>query len=341
MTEYARHRLPVVYRDESMAESHFRTRRNATLFDVSHMVQHCIEGPEATSFLERVTPTSWRTAPAMQWKLTTLLWPTGGIVDDAVVTKLADNEYHVVSNGACLDKVMKYMYKELAAFPRGSVRWEILPNRALIAVQGPDSRQLIRDVLSPDSSVLDLDKFYFGSAAWVKLKRSGGRPTPYDILLSRGGYTGEDGFELSFAYGRDQKFGVGYGVAAGVVDAMFESDPLALFKPAGLAARDSLRLEAGMCLYGQDINDETTPVEASLSWVISPERRVTGGFNGAEIIIPQLTPQSKGGKGVERRRVGLLVPSRAGCRARRCSGILPWAMSNTGCTRLAPSCRLM
>ena len=123
--------------------------------------------------------------------------------------------------------------------------------------------------------------------------------------MSRAGYTGEDGFEISIP-GEE---------AVAVTETLLQSAGEEMLQLAGLGARDSLRLEAGMCLYGHDLDDSTTPVEAALSWVIGKDRRQAGGFHGAEKILAQLTPKSKGGAGVERRRVGLVVegaPAREG-----------------------------
>jgi aminomethyltransferase len=125
------------------------------------------------------------------------------------------------------------------------------------------------------------------------------------LLISRGGYTGEDGFEISIP--PDE--------TVAVAEALLQSAKPQRLQLAGLGARDSLRLEAGMCLYGHDLDDSTTPVEAALSWVIGKSRRMEGGFHGAEVILKQLTPRSKGGNGVQRRRIGLIVegaPAREG-----------------------------
>ncbi|CAI6084451.1 unnamed protein product [Clonostachys chloroleuca] len=309
LVPFAGYHLPIQYGSLSHKESHHFTRTNASLFDVSHMVQHIFKGPDAAAFLETVTPSDWRGQGSMQSKLTTFLWrETGGIVDDSVVTRLGEQEYYVVTNGACLEKDLKYFDEELGKFG-GSVEWTTLDNSGLLALQGPRSAEVLQEVIAPSSAV-DLSKLYFGNAVWANLKLSGGEES-HPVLISRGGYTGEDGFELSFN---------------GKAYPAFESTPLATqhllqsagperLQLAGLAARDSLRLEAGMCLYGHDLDDTTTPVEAGLSWIIPKERRASGGFHGAEVINAQLTPKSKGGRGVDRRRVGFVIngaPAREG-----------------------------
>lgn len=307
MVPFAGYQMPVQYSAQSLAQSHHFTRDHASLFDVSHMVQHTFKGPAAAAFLEQVTPSSWGNLGAMQSKLTTFLWPgTGGIVDDSVVTRLGEDEFYVVTNGACLDKDTKYIDEQLGKFG-GDLQWTRLDGSGLVALQGPQSAEILRSVLASD---VNLDTLYFGNAAWAELKLGDGGKT-HPVLVSRGGYTGEDGFELSF----NGKLYPALETTGSAVKALLQAAGPEKLQLAGLGARDSLRLEAGMCLYGHDLDDTVTPVEAGLSWIIPKERRASGGFHGAEVILPQLTPKSKGGSGVDRRRVGLVVegaPAREG-----------------------------
>ncbi|KAH7137294.1 hypothetical protein B0J13DRAFT_76707 [Dactylonectria estremocensis] len=307
LVPFAGYHLPVQYDGFALSKSHKFTRSNASLFDVSHMVQHVFKGPDAAAFLEAITPSDWKNQGLMQSKLTTFLWPgTGGIVDDSVVTRLGEDEYYVVTNGACLDKDTKYFDEELGKFG-GNLEWTVLSDSGLVALQGPQSAEVLSELLATD---IDLSKLYFGNAAYVELKLPDGSKT-HPILISRGGYTGEDGFELSF----NGKLYPAFETTTPTVEALLAKAGPERLQLAGLGARDSLRLEAGMCLYGHDLDDTTTPVEAGLSWIIPPARRKAGGFHGAEVILPQLTPKSKGGSGVSRRRVGLVVegaPAREG-----------------------------
>ena len=307
MVPFAGHQMPVQYSAMSIAQSHQFTRAHASLFDVSHMVQHIFKGPAAAAFLERVTPSGWSGMGHMQSKLTTFLWPgTGGIVDDSVVTRLGEDEYYVVTNGACFDKDSKYLDEELGKFG-GDLQWNRLDGSGLVALQGPQAAEILGAALASD---LNLKELYFGNAAWAQLKLADGGKT-HPVLVSRGGYTGEDGFELSF----NGKLYDAFETTTPTVEALIQAAGPERLQLAGLGARDSLRLEAGLCLYGNDLDDTTTPVEAGLSWVIPKARREAGGFHGAEVIIPQLTPRSKGGQGVARRRVGLVVegaPAREG-----------------------------
>lgn len=311
MVPFAGYQLPVQYSAQSLSESHQFTRNHATLFDVSHMVQHILKGPAAAAFLERVTPSDWKNQGAMQGKLTTFLWPgTGGIVDDSIVTRIGEDEYYVVTNGACAAKDSKYLDEELGKFG-GDVQWTRLDNSGLVALQGPQSAEILGEVLASTSGNVKLSELYFGNSVWAELKLGEGGEKTHPVLVTRGGYTGEDGFELSFN-GRDYP---AFETTAPAVEALLGKAGPERLQLAGLGARDSLRLEAGMCLYGHDLDDTTTPVEAALSWIIPKERRATGGFHGAEVIIPQLSPKSKGGSGVERRRVGFVVegaPAREG-----------------------------
>ncbi|PHH73250.1 hypothetical protein CDD82_5568 [Ophiocordyceps australis] len=308
MVPFAGYSLPIQYQDSSISDSHHFTRKHASIFDVSHMVQHLFRGPGAVDFLERITPSDWHDLPHMEAKLTTLLWDkTGGIVDDCMVTRLGDQEFFVVTNGACLEKDVGFIRDELKRLKmQDTVKWSVLQDAGLIALQGPGAAKALGKVLASD---IGLDTFYFGTSRWADLKSCEGAE-PHTVLISRGGYTGEDGFEISFNMVDKAA------PTAAIIEALLNAAGPENVRLAGLGARDSLRLEAGMCLYGNDLDDTTTPVEAGLSWVVSPGRRkMPGSFNGADKIISQLTPRSKGGSGVERRRVGLLIqgaPAREG-----------------------------
>ncbi|KAL6155788.1 Aminomethyltransferase [Exserohilum turcicum] len=292
--------MPVQYSDLSIIESHNWTREKASLFDVGHMVQHHFSGPGAEAFLESITPSSLSALPKQQSTLSTLLHPTGGIVDDTVITRLADR-FYVVTNAGCREKDTDYFHKQLdawkSAHPDQPVEWKILDGQGLVALQGPLSAEILSRVLD-DKSKKDLESLYFGQCTTATIKG-----TDAEVLVSRGGYTGEDGFEISIPpYATEA-------VTQYLLDSAKEE-----LRFAGLGARDTLRLEAGMCLYGHDLDDTTTPVEAGLSWIIGKDRRANGGFLGDSVILQQLKKKSEGG-GVSRRRVGLIVegsPAREG-----------------------------
>ena len=273
--------------------------------NVHRRVQHIFSGPGASSLLEKVTPTSTATLKPFHSTLSCLLHPgTGGIVDDTVITRIGSQRFYVVTNAACRKKDLAYL-EECWAHQDEDIQWEVLENRGLVALQGPLSAEILqtalRDILSDNQKEPDLLSVYFGQCLSLRLSARFGHS---EILISRGGYTGEDGFEISIPSAATEEFTRHLLQSAG-------SENLRL---AGLGARDSLRLEAGMCLYGHDLDDSTTPVEAGLSWVIHKDRRTAGGFHGAEVILRQLRPAKDGG-GVSRRRVGLVVdgaPAREG-----------------------------
>lgn len=307
---FAGYSLPLQYADASIIGSHIFTRQHASLFDVSHMVPHAFRGADAAVFLERVTPSAIASMKPLESKLTTFLWPeTGGIVDDAMVTYLGKDVYYVITNGTCRVKDSKYFHDELAKFG-GDVEWDRLDGSGLVALQGPGAAYALRGALASD---VNLDFLYFGHAVWVNLKLPDGSMS-HPVLVTRGGYTGEDGFELFF---NAELYPV-QDMMQPAIESLLKSAGPNRLRLAGLGARDSLRLEAGLCLYGNDLNDNTTPVEAGLAWIIPPERRKAGGFHGTDVIIPQLNPKSKDG-GISWRRVGLLVkgaPARHGAQLR-------------------------
>lgn len=307
MVPFGGYSMPVQYGDLSVRDSHLWTRGKASLFDVGHMVQHHLRGPGAQGLLEKLTPASLGPLGSHQSTLSCFLHQgTGGIVDDSIITKIAPSLFYFVTNAACREKDCKYLNDAIGEWRnegKEQVDWQVLEGQGLIALQGPLASKLLEPLIV-DYDEDKLDQLYFGTSKYIKLRTYTGRETA-PILASRGGYTGEDGFEISIAP-RDTADVVEYLLTAAGPDKL---------RLAGLGARDSLRLEAGMCLYGHDLDDTTTPVEGGLSWVIAKDRRTTGGFNGAENILEQLKPRKNGGRGVERRRVGLLSegpPAREG-----------------------------
>ena len=211
----------------------------------------------------------------------------------------------MVTNAGCRAKDLDYLTLELAAWKEAgnpSIEWKVLEGQGLVALQGPLSTSILSSVLAEPNKI-NLNELYFGQSKYAKLRLANGEISP-DVLISRGGYTGEDGFEISIPGPS----------SAAITESLLQSAPDTL-RLAGLGARDSLRLEAGMCLYGHDLDDSTTPVEAALSWVVGKDRRAEGGFHGSSVILSQLKLKKDGGVGVTRRRVGLVVegaPAREG-----------------------------
>ncbi len=281
MVPFAGYAMPVQYQGGIIAE-HLHTRESASLFDVSHMGQARLKGAdggaEAAKALETLVPGEIQALGEGRTRYTVLTNDDGGIIDDLMVTNRGDHLFLVV-NAACKEADLAHIESRIG----DRTELEILDDRALVALQGPKAA----DVLSHFQ--LDAQTMPFMSSLDMNLNGT-------IALVTRSGYTGEDGFEIS----------VGESEAEDLVRE-FLNEPGVAF--AGLGARDTLRLEAGLCLYGSDIDTATTPVEAGLSWVLGKRRREEGGFPGAEIILGQLQT------GAERKRVGIRPDGKAPARA--------------------------
>ncbi len=277
MVSFAGYAMPVQFPPGIKAE-HLHTRRAAGLFDVSHMGQASIAGDGAAAALESVIPVNIVDLEPGRQRYGFLTNDAGGIRDDLMVTR-RENDFLVVLNAACKEEDLAWLDEAIG----GRCRIERLDDRALIALQGPAAVDAVSR-LAPEIAGLK-----FMDAGWFDLAGA-------SCYVSRSGYTGEDGVEIS--------------VPADAADALART--LLAFdevSPIGLGARDSLRLEAGLCLYGHDIDAATTPVEAALTWAIQKVRRRggarAGGFPGEAVILDQLD------NGAERRRVGIRPLGRA------------------------------
>lgn len=271
MVPFAGYSMPVLYKGQTHIESHKWTREHAGLFDVSHMMQSTISGSNAIQFLHQVTPTDFQALKPKVGTLSVLLNANGGIVDDTLVTKISDEQFYMVTNAGCIERDTEFLTEELARVPEGTVSWEVLKDRALLALQGPEARYALAKLVKHG----DLKTLYFGQRDEFQLSEN------ITAQVARSGYTGEDGFEISVSNSD-----------APVLAQLLLDQPEV--KPIGLAARDSLRLEAGMCLYGHELDETITPVEASLNWLISKSRRdgSLGKFNGFDKIIAQIKDKS-------------------------------------------------
>jgi aminomethyltransferase len=271
MVPFAGYSMPIQY--EGIIAEHRWTREAAGLFDVSHMGQLIIAGAEAEKALETMLPADLSILRDGRLRYSLLLADSGGIIDDLMVTRRSDHFYMVV-NGATKEGDIAHMTERL---PRGVVL-DHMKEQALLALQGPKAVEALSR-LAPGVEQLGFmtgGAFEIGgTAAWI----------------SRSGYTGEDGFEISVP-----------AVAVAAIAELLAGQPEV--KPIGLGARDSLRLEAGLPLYGHDLDAGTTPVEADLGFAISKRRRAEGGFAGWHRIVAELE------KGPVRRRVGLSVDGR-------------------------------
>jgi len=288
---FAGYLMPVQYSDQSLTESHFHTRNNVSIFDVSHMLQTKIYGKHRSEFMESLTTADVQSLKPNHGTLTVFTNEKGGIKDDLIVTKTDKDYLYVVTNAGCIDKDLPHMRTHAEQFRKNGFDVTIEPQdeQCLIAVQGPKMMELLYSVVS-----FDIMKLYFMTSAIGKVCGI------ENCRVTRCGYTGEDGVEIS----------VGRKHAADLCNSLLKSTK-AVTKLAGLGVRDSLRLEAGLCLYGNDIDETTTPVEANLTWLIAQSRRKAGGFPGADIILKQLKSKT-----VSRKRVGFIAekgrPPRAG-----------------------------
>lgn len=224
-------------------------------------------------------------------------------MDDTVITRIGPEMFYLVTNAGCREKDSTYLAREIEAEKgAGDIKWEVMNNWGLIALQGPLSADVLRNALA-GSDQIDFQSFHFGQCKQVSMTLPHSSSSA-NIQVTRSGYTGEDGFEIS----------ISPEVVQPVVEHLLQSAGADRLRLAGLGARDSLRLEAGMCLYGHDLDDTTTPVEAGLGWIVHKNRRTAGGFHGDKVILKQLQPVKDGG-GPSRRRVGLVVqgaPAREG-----------------------------
>ncbi|KKZ64759.1 glycine cleavage system T protein [[Emmonsia] crescens] len=330
MAPFAGFSMPLVYGDLSHAESHHWTRNKASLFDVSHMVQHHIRGPGAADLLMKVTPSSLNLLQDNRSTLSCLLdKETGGMIDDTVITRLGPESFYVVTNAGRRKEDLEFLEKEIEEFRQthdpssreSVINWSILDNRALVAIQGPLSASVLQSLITPGEASIDSDlsTLHFGQCRSLHLNFPDGTHTPSRLLISRTGYTGEDGFEISIPTDTDPQLPM-------KVSELFLSNPDV--RLAGLAARDSLRLEAGMCLYGHDITTAQTPPTAGLGWLVGKDRRdpssPSSSFNGASVILPQLASPAKM---LTERRVGLTIE--AGAPAREGAPIVDIADGST------------
>lgn len=307
MVPIAPYTMPQEYAPCTIHDSHIFTRTHASLFDLSHMVQHTFWGPGAAAALERLSPADAASLREGQTKLSALLLPTGGIVDDFVITRLGGERFHVATNAARSERDCAYLQKELEATK--GVEWVVEERAGMLALQGPGSAEILAEVVEG----LDLTRLFFGNTACARIRlRDGGRSR--EVMVRREGYTGEDGFEISLILPRDETPESLAKEMTALAETLLDVAGPEKLRLAGLGTRDSLRLEAGMCLYGNELDEKTTPVEAGLSFIIPQSRRKRGGFNGAEVILAQLAAKAEAEaeaedewKALEGRRVGMVV----------------------------------
>ncbi|KTC20822.1 glycine cleavage system protein T [Pseudomonas putida] len=278
MVPFAGYDMPVQY-PLGVLKEHLHTREQAGLFDVSHMGQIRLVGADAAKALETLVPVDIIDLPVGMQRYAMFTNEQGGILDDLMVANLGNDELFLVVNAACKDQDLAHLRQHIGTLCQVQPLFE---ERALLALQGPAAVKVLQR-LAPE--VADMTFMQFKPVVLLGV----------DCYVSRSGYTGEDGFEIS----------VPSASAEALARHLLAEPEVAAI---GLGARDSLRLEAGLCLYGHDMNADTTPIEASLLWAISKVRRAdgsrAGGFPGAAAIFAQQH------SGVARKRVGLLPQER-------------------------------
>ncbi|KAH8817626.1 glycine cleavage system T protein [Flagelloscypha sp. PMI_526] len=275
---FAGYSMPLSYGDVGQLSSHKHVRESAGLFDVGHMVQSIFHGPKAGKLLERLTPSAITSLAPYTSTLSVLLNEQGGIIDDCVITKHSDEKYYVVTNAGRRERDLAWFKSNLIS----GANVEVLEDWGLVALQGPKAAEVLQSWTD-----YDLKKLTFGSSGFVKFKG-----IDQELHVARGGYTGEDGFEISIPPKHTVHFAE-----------LLSAHPAVQLT--GLAVRDSLRLEAAMCLYGNDLDETIGPVEAGLSWVIGKDRREPGtsaaDFIGSESVLKVLKDKPT------KRRVGMIV----------------------------------
>lgn len=259
MVPFAGFEMPVQY--SGVTEEHFAVREKAGVFDVSHMGQFFIEGPGAKDLLQYVCTNDINTLEDGKAQYTCLPNGKGGIVDDLIVYKMADEKYFVVVNASNIDKDWQHIQQFNEKF--GAKMSNVSDEMSLLAIQGPKATEILQKLTDTNLSEIPYYNFAVGTVAGVP-----------DVIISNTGYTGSGGFEIYFKNESAEKLWdeiISAGSEEGLV-------------PCGLASRDTLRLEKGFCLYGNDIDDSTSPLEAGLGWITKLDK---GDFVDREFLADQ------------------------------------------------------
>lgn len=280
--------MPVQYKD-SIIDSHLNCRSNAAIFDVSHMLQTKVTGKDRVQFMESLVVADVAGLQDNHGTLSVFTNEKGGIIDDLIINKTDEGYLYVVSNAGCADKDLPLMMNQAEKLRKKGldVNIEVITN-GLVALQGPGMSSVLQPGLDFALSTLPFMTTWSADVFGIAGCR-----------VTRCGYTGEDGVEISVPANK----------AVALVNHLLNATKSVDTRLTGLGARDSLRLEAGLCLYGNDIDENTTPIEATLAWTIGKRRKEEKGFPGADIILQQIKDKPK------MRRVGFTAsgpPARGG-----------------------------
>lgn len=276
MVDFAGFTMPIQY--NSIIAEHKAVRETIGVFDVSHMGEIVIKGKSALDFVQKITTNNAATLDIGKVQYSAMCYADGGIVDDLLVYKISDIEYMLVVNGANKEKDFLWMNQNNSS---GVDIFDESDDYSLLAVQGPNSRKLIEKVFN---QVVDIEFYSYLTASLFNTK----------VIVSRTGYTGELGYELYFKNTA--------AMAEKIWDLLFELGNEFGIVPTGLGCRDSLRLEMGYCLYGNDIDNTTTPLEAGLGWITKLKK---GEFIGRDSLVTQKE------NGIKHKLVPLIFEERA------------------------------
>ncbi|MBI1763036.1 MAG: glycine cleavage system aminomethyltransferase GcvT [Acidobacteria bacterium] len=258
MVSYGGWDMPVTY--AGTIDEHMAVRTAAGLFDVSHMGEVEVHGPQALQLVQHLTTNDASKLHIGQAHYSGLLYPNGGFVDDLLVHKLSDEHYLLCINASNTDKDFAWIRQHATGFDAEAVNTS--PNYTQLALQGPQALTMLQPLVDVELSTIKYYWFTHGKVAGVP------------ALIARTGYTGEDGFELYFDPNKSER----------VWNKLLEAGQSYGIQPCGLAARNTLRLEAKMALYGNDIDDTTTPLEADLAWIVKLQK---GDFIGRDVLVKQ------------------------------------------------------
>ncbi len=279
MTEFAGYDMPVWY--TRVEKEHITVRKNVGIFDVTHMGRFIVNGPEATKFLDYMVSRDLKKAYSGQALYSVLLNKHGGIIDDLIVYKKSETDYFVVVNASNKEKDFNWFKSHIKDFD-AEIK-DISDNTPMLAIQGPKTADLFRKIIG--SKVDEIPKFNFAEVDdFLGTK----------VIMARTGYTGEDGFEVSFL---DIPMS-NSAEAIEILEKLLELGKDLGIAPCGLGARDSLRLEAGMVLYGNDMDENTTPLEARIKYALNLDKE---NFIGLDALKKQLE------EGIKRIRIGFIM----------------------------------